>query len=214
MELVRVPLRRSIPPRAWPVRSSAGPRRRLWPSRKGLLERERPGGGGWGVCASPPAAMPAPGIEADGSLPSTARWPGSAPAVRRSWRNVRAASDMQHRRGAHRTSGFRAHRPRCLLHTARSPSGTRFLPQPAARSSSRAKLRPTVTCTAFGSAGLRLSAAPRYDEGSFRHRLFRGIGRHPSPGQARIWIGKNVGAPKITTSLRPRAVYVLAPGRL
>ena len=70
-----------------------------------------------GVCVSPPAAMPALGIQTDGSLPATARRPGSAPAIRPPWRNRKVASDMRSRRGVRRKNGIRAHAPQPRMHT-------------------------------------------------------------------------------------------------
>ena len=46
------------------------------------------------MCASPPAAMPAVGIETDGSLPSTAQRPGSAPAIRAPWCNRKVSPNV------------------------------------------------------------------------------------------------------------------------
>ena len=106
--------------RAWPLRSSAALMAALMAFPRGIAgegaTRRREGA----VCTSAPSQMPARGIEAPGLLPSTARRPGSASAIRQLWRNGKAVSDMRNRRYAHRKIGFRAHGPRCPMRTARS----------------------------------------------------------------------------------------------
>ena len=108
-----VPIRRSIPHRAEPLCSSAAPT--VFPlgiAGDGATRRRRRG-----VCASPPAAMPALGIEADGSLPATASMAGSASAIRSSWCNRKVASDMRNRHGVRRNGGSRAQAPQPPMHT-------------------------------------------------------------------------------------------------
>ena len=46
------------------------------------------------MCTSQPSAMPALGIETGGSLPSTYKERGSAPALRWPWLNRKSVSDL------------------------------------------------------------------------------------------------------------------------
>ena len=56
--------------------------------------------GGW-RCTSPTSPMPIEACRDGGSLPSTSEERGSAPALRRTWRNRKRASDMGNRQRAH-----------------------------------------------------------------------------------------------------------------
>ena len=70
------------------------------PSRKGLLDRERPQARvGW-PCTSQPPPWPCEACRTPGSLPSTARRPGSAPAIRGPWPNPKPSGDLRNPRSA------------------------------------------------------------------------------------------------------------------
>ena len=186
-----VPLRRFIPPSAWPCGHPSLSRRRSWPSRKDCWNGSDPEAAGGGV------RIP---IRRDARTGHRNRQvaPVHGPKTRIGNRRLGGRGATSGRPATCGTGEARIVRadsvhidPDVSCTPLVRHRWTRLSPQPAARSSNQAKLRSTVTHAAHGSAALRLSAALRYSEGCFRQRLFLGMGLHPSPGQARIRIGKN-----------------------
>ena len=124
-------------PTGWPSGRSASPSRtgdesvtgRRWPSRTGLLDRERPPGRVSGMCTSQPSAMPALGIGRGRSLrtrppsPARHRRSGDRDATARSY------NDLRNPRCAHPKPAFSAHGPtmshvrlRCAMGASKTAS--------------------------------------------------------------------------------------------
>ena len=76
------------------------------------------------ACTCRIAPMPHRAYRRAGSLPSTSRRPGSAPAIRGPWPNPKPSGDL--RGPAFRTlrRDFPAHAPRCRFHTSGSATGS------------------------------------------------------------------------------------------